>query len=167
MNQQSPLDNAFVQLGITTRNGHDESMHYGAVVCLARDGSIEFALGDPTTIVYPRSSTKPIQATAMVASGLDLPPRLLALVCASHDGSPMHLAAAREILATAGLTEDDLGNTKDYPLGVHVLPKHLDEKVARLHLDALGVRLTTLTEEQASYIGVPVEGPYKSDQYRY
>jgi adenosylhomocysteinase len=55
----------------------------------------------------------------------------------------------------------------DYPLGVHVLPKHLDEKVARLHLDALGVRLSTLTKEQASYIGVPVEGPYKPDQYRY
>jgi adenosylhomocysteinase len=55
----------------------------------------------------------------------------------------------------------------DYPLGVHVLPKHLDEKVARLHLDALGVRLTTLTKEQASYIGVPVEGPFKPDHYRY
>ncbi len=57
--------------------------------------------------------------------------------------------------------------TEDYPVGVHVLPKHLDEKVARLHLDALGVRLTTLTKEQASYIGVPVEGPYKPDHYRY
>jgi adenosylhomocysteinase len=57
--------------------------------------------------------------------------------------------------------------TDDYPLGVHVLPKHLDEKVARLHLDALGVRLTTLTKEQAAYIGVPVDGPYKSDHYRY
>ena len=47
------------------------------------------------------------------------------------------------------------------------LPKHLDEKVARLHLDALGVRLTTLTKEQAAYIGVPVDGPYKPDHYRY
>jgi adenosylhomocysteinase len=55
----------------------------------------------------------------------------------------------------------------EYPLGVHVLPKHLDEKVARLHLDALGVRLTVLTKEQAAYIGVPVDGPFKSDQYRY
>jgi adenosylhomocysteinase len=57
--------------------------------------------------------------------------------------------------------------TADYPVGVHVLPKHLDEKVARLHLDALGVRLTTLTDEQAAYIGVPVDGPYKPDTYRY
>jgi adenosylhomocysteinase len=56
---------------------------------------------------------------------------------------------------------------EDYPLGVHVLPKHLDEKVARLHLDALGVRLTELTKAQAEYLGVPVEGPYKPDHYRY
>jgi adenosylhomocysteinase len=54
-----------------------------------------------------------------------------------------------------------------YPVGVYVLPKHLDEEVARLHLDALGVRLTTLTDAQASYLGVPAEGPYKPDQYRY
>lgn len=54
-----------------------------------------------------------------------------------------------------------------YPTDVYVLPKHLDEKVARLHLDALGVKLTTLRPEQAAYIGVPVEGPYKSDHYRY
>jgi adenosylhomocysteinase len=57
--------------------------------------------------------------------------------------------------------------TDEYPVGVHVLPKHLDEKVARLHLDALGVRLTALTKEQAAYIGVPVDGPYKPDHYRY
>jgi adenosylhomocysteinase len=57
--------------------------------------------------------------------------------------------------------------TEDYPLGVHVLPKYLDERVARLHLDALGVRLTELSKEQAAYIGVPVEGPYKPDHYRY
>jgi adenosylhomocysteinase len=57
--------------------------------------------------------------------------------------------------------------TDQYPLGVYVLPKHLDEKVARLHLDALGVRLTQLTKEQAEYIGVSVEGPYKADAYRY
>jgi adenosylhomocysteinase len=55
----------------------------------------------------------------------------------------------------------------DYEKRVYVLPKHLDEKVARLHLDALGVSLTELTPEQAAYIGVPVDGPYKSDHYRY
>jgi adenosylhomocysteinase len=57
--------------------------------------------------------------------------------------------------------------TEDYPLGVYVLPKHLDEKVARLHLGALGVKLTELTKEQAAYLGVAVEGPYKPDHYRY
>ncbi len=55
----------------------------------------------------------------------------------------------------------------EYRTGVHTLPKHLDEKVARLHLDALGVRLTRLTKEQADYIGVPVDGPYKPEHYRY
>jgi L-asparaginase II len=112
----SPLSDAFVELAVTTRNGHDESVHYGAVVALESDGSVAFALGDAGAVVFPRSSTKPIQATAMVASGLSLPPRLLALVCASHDGRADHLSTAKEILATAGLTEDALGNTADYPL---------------------------------------------------
>jgi len=56
---------------------------------------------------------------------------------------------------------------EEYPVGVYVLPKHLDEEVARLHLASLGVKLTELSGSQASYLGVPVEGPYKSDQYRY
>jgi adenosylhomocysteinase len=56
---------------------------------------------------------------------------------------------------------------QEYEKRVYVLPKHLDEKVARLHLDAVGVRLTRLSDEQAAYIGVPVEGPYKPDHYRY
>lgn len=93
-----------------------ESQHFGAVVALERDGSIAFSIGDANTIVYPRSSMKPLQATAMVSAGLDLPPQLLALVCASHDGRPEHLAAAREILKRAGLDESALGNTTDYPL---------------------------------------------------
>jgi adenosylhomocysteinase len=57
--------------------------------------------------------------------------------------------------------------TEEYPVGVYVLPKHLDEKVARLHLGALGVKLTELTKEQAAYLGVAVEGPFKPDHYRY
>jgi len=54
-----------------------------------------------------------------------------------------------------------------YPVGVFTLPKQLDEYVARLHLDALGVRLSELTEEQADYLGVPVTGPFKAELYRY
>ncbi|MDQ7991569.1 MAG: adenosylhomocysteinase [Propionicimonas sp.] len=56
---------------------------------------------------------------------------------------------------------------EQYPIGVYTLPKHLDEEVARLHLDSLGVKLTRLTEEQAAYLGVPAEGPFKPDTYRY
>ncbi|GAA0969398.1 Adenosylhomocysteinase [Nocardioides aquaticus] len=56
---------------------------------------------------------------------------------------------------------------QDYPVGVYVLPKHLDEEVARLHLGALGVKLTTLSDDQAAYLGIPTSGPYKSDEYRY
>jgi len=55
----------------------------------------------------------------------------------------------------------------EYPIGVYTLPKHLDEKVARLHLDALGVHLTELNKQQAEYLGVDVAGPYKPDHYRY
>jgi adenosylhomocysteinase len=58
-------------------------------------------------------------------------------------------------------------NTTKYEKKVYVLPKRLDEKVARLHLDKLGVKLTTLSQEQADYIGVKVEGPYKPEHYRY
>ncbi|WP_436699394.1 adenosylhomocysteinase [Nocardioides sp. BYT-33-1] len=57
--------------------------------------------------------------------------------------------------------------TDEYPIGVYVLPKHLDEEVARLHLDAIGVELTELNQAQADYLGVPIEGPYKSEHYRY
>ena len=56
---------------------------------------------------------------------------------------------------------------KDYEIGVHRLSKELDEEVARLHLEQLGVKLTKLTKKQADYIGVPIEGPFKADHYRY
>jgi L-asparaginase II len=108
-----------VPLAITERSGFDESVHFGAVVVLAADGSVIFEAGDPATPIYPRSSNKPMQAVAMVRAGLDLPSDLLALVCASHDGTALHLAAARRILAGAGLDEAALGNTPDLPLDEH------------------------------------------------
>jgi adenosylhomocysteinase len=80
-----------------------------------------------------------------------------------HPSFVMSNSFANQVLAQIELfTRPD-----EYPVGVYVLPKHLDEKVARLHLDALGVELTVLTPEQAAYIGVPVDGPYKVDHYRY
>jgi adenosylhomocysteinase len=80
-----------------------------------------------------------------------------------HPSFVMSASFTNQVLAQLELYT----NIAAYPTGVYVLPKALDEKVARLHLDALGVRLTTLTEEQAGYIGVPVEGPYKLEHYRY
>lgn len=59
------------------------------------------------------------------------------------------------------------GTPQEYKLGLYVLPKTLDEEVARLHLDKLGVRLTQLSKDQADYLGVPAEGPFKPDHYRY
>ncbi len=80
-----------------------------------------------------------------------------------HPSFVMSASFANQVLAQIELwTRRD-----DYPVGVHRLPKLLDEKVARLHIDALGVDLTTLTPRQADYLGVPVEGPYKPDHYRY
>ena len=64
------------------------------------------------------------------------------------------------------MVEAQKGSNK-YPVGVYTLPKHLDEKVARLQLKKLNAQLTTLTEAQAAYIGVPVNGPYKTEHYRY
>ncbi|CAM5509504.1 adenosylhomocysteinase [Leifsonia shinshuensis] len=80
-----------------------------------------------------------------------------------HPSFVMSNSFANQVLAQLEL----FVSTENYPIGVYVLPKHLDEKVARLHLAALGVQLTTLTDEQAAYIGVPVDGPYKVDHYRY
>jgi len=111
-----PTPDDFAPVAVTSRSGFDESVHFGAVVALGPTGDIEFAVGNPRAIVYPRSSNKPMQAVAMVRSGLDLPPDLLALVCASHDGTPEHQDAARRILATAGLTPDALANTPSMPL---------------------------------------------------
>lgn len=80
-----------------------------------------------------------------------------------HPSFVMSNSFANQVLAQLELYV----SSENYPVGVYVLPKHLDEKVARLHLGALGVELTVLTDEQAAYIGVPVEGPYKVDHYRY
>jgi adenosylhomocysteinase len=90
--------------------------------------------------------------------------RLLNLGCATgHPSFVMSMSFTNQVLAQLELYT----KTGNYPLGVYVLPKQLDERVARLHIEALGVRLTELSTEQADYIGVPVEGPYKADHYRY
>ena len=88
--------------------------------------------------------------------------RLVNLGCATgHPSFVMSNSFTNQTLAQIDLWQ------KDYAIGVYRLPKQLDEEVARLHLERIGVKLTKLTQEQADYIGVPVEGPYKADHYRY
>jgi adenosylhomocysteinase len=90
--------------------------------------------------------------------------RLMNLGCATgHPSFVMSASFTNQIIAQIELAQ----NSGKYDKAVYVLPKHLDEKVARLHLDKLGVRLTRLTEEQAKYYGVPLDGPYKPTHYRY
>ncbi|OAI48966.1 adenosylhomocysteinase [Gammaproteobacteria bacterium SCGC AG-212-F23] len=90
--------------------------------------------------------------------------RLVNLGCATgHSSFVMSISFTNQILAQLELWQ----NTANYPLGVYVLPKKLDEMVARLHLKKLGVNLTKLSKEQAEYLGVAIDGPYKAEHYRY
>ncbi len=90
--------------------------------------------------------------------------RLVNLGCATgHPSFVMSNSFTNQVLAQLALWTD----TDSYSLGVHVLPKALDEEVARLHLAKLGVKLTKLTTEQSNYVGIPIDGPYKPDYYRY
>jgi adenosylhomocysteinase len=90
--------------------------------------------------------------------------RLVNLGCAEgHPSFVMSTSFSNQVLAQIALWTE----RGRYPIGVHVLPKSLDEKVAALHLDKLGVKLTKLTAEQAQYLGVPAEGPFKPERYRY
>jgi adenosylhomocysteinase len=90
--------------------------------------------------------------------------RLVNLGCGTgHPSYVMSSSFANQVLAQIEL----FTNTKQYPVGVYILPKALDEKVARLQLGKLGAMLTELTDEQAKYIGVPKQGPYKAEHYRY
>jgi L-asparaginase II len=98
------------------RNGFVEGHHYGSVVALAADGSEEWSVGEVDVPILPRSCNKPVQALGMVRAGLDLPPELLALACASHSGEAFHVEGVRRILASAGLTEEALQTPPDYPL---------------------------------------------------
>jgi adenosylhomocysteinase len=90
--------------------------------------------------------------------------RLVNLGCATgHPSFVMSSSFTNQVLAQIELYR----HGEKYGRQVYVLPKHLDEKVARLHLERIGVKLTTLTDEQAAYIGVPKQGPFKPDHYKY
>jgi adenosylhomocysteinase len=145
-----------------------ERMKHNAIVCnighfdneidmagLARSGAVRDEL-KPGTDVWRFDNGRQI---IVLAEG-----RLVNLGCATgHPSFVMSCSFANQVIAQIELFQ----HTADYPLGVYVLPKRLDEKVARLHLDALGVKLTMLSDEQAEYIGVEPSGPYKPEHYRY
>jgi adenosylhomocysteinase len=109
--------------------------------------------------VFPASGDRASHAIIVLAEG-----RLLNLGCATgHPSFVMSNSFTNQVMAQMEL----FGHRDFYENKVYTLPKHLDEEVARLHLDKLGVKLTKLTEDQAAYLGIPVDGPYKPEHYRY
>jgi len=114
-------------------------------------------------VIFPPMEGRPGKRIIILAKG-----RLVNLGCATgHPSYVMSSSFANQTLAQIEIwTEAQKGSGK-YPVGVYVLPKHLDEKVARLQLKKLNSVLSVLTDEQAAYIGVSKNGPYKSDSYRY
>jgi L-asparaginase II len=102
-----------------------ESTHRGHVVVVDGTGSVRAAIGDPTTLIYPRSAVKPLQAAAMLEAGLDLEGSDIALAAASHSGEPFHVAQVREVLGGVGLSEDDLRCPPDLPYGEEARVAHL------------------------------------------
>ena len=147
---------------------HMHGMKHNAIVCnighfdseidmagLARSGATRDQLKPGTDLWTFQDG----HAVIVLAEG-----RLVNLGCATgHPSFVMSCSFSNQVIAQMEL----FANTDQYPTGVYVLPKRLDEKVARLHLEALGVKLTKLTDEQADYLGVDPSGPYKPDHYRY
>ncbi len=110
-------------------------------------------------VIFPAVDGKPGKRIILLAKG-----RLVNLGCGTgHPSYVMSSSFANQTIAQIEL----FMNTGKYPVGVYTLPKHLDEKVARLQLRKLNAQLTVLTDTQANYISVPKEGPYKSNHYRY
>jgi len=145
---------------------HMKRMKNNAIVCNIGhfDNEIEVA----ALKAYPWENIKPQVDHIIFPDGkriiLLAEGRLVNLGCATgHPSYVMSSSFANQVLAQIEL----FGNNKNYPIGVYILPKQLDEKVARLQLTKLGAMLTDLSDEQARYIGVPKHGPYKSDHYRY
>jgi adenosylhomocysteinase len=145
---------------------HLVKMKHNAIVC--NIGHFDSEINVASIEGYPWEEIKPQVDHITLPSGnriiLLAKGRLVNLGCATgHPSYVMSSSFANQTIAQIEL----FTKTAEYPVGVYTLPKHLDEKVARLQLKTLNVELTTLTEQQAAYIGVPVEGPYKTEHYRY
>ena len=114
-------------------------------------------------VIFPATANQPAKRIILLAEG-----RLVNLGCGTgHPSYVMSSSFANQTLAQIELWSEAKKGTGKYPVGVYTLPKHLDEKVAALQLKKLNAQLSVLTDQQADYIGVPKEGPYKSDHYRY
>ena len=145
---------------------HLIKMKHNAIVC--NIGHFDSEINVASIEGYPWEEIKPQVDHITLPSGnriiLLAKGRLVNLGCATgHPSYVMSSSFANQTIAQIEL----FTKTQEYPIGVYTLPKHLDEKVARLQLKTLNVQLTTLTAEQAAYIGVPVDGPYKTEHYRY
>jgi adenosylhomocysteinase len=145
---------------------HIKQMKHNAIVC--NIGHFDNEIQVDKLKKYKWTEIKPQVHSIEISKGRNIlllaEGRLVNLGCATgHPSFVMSSSFTNQTLAQIEL----YGNTAKYPLGVYVLPKQLDEKVARLHLEKLGVKLDTLSKSQADYLSVPVAGPYKSDHYRY
>ena len=98
------------------RSGFVEGHHYGSLVVLAPDGSVDWSVGDIESAIFPRSCNKPLQSVGMLRAGLNIEGEFLALASASHSGEPFHIDGVRRLLASAGLGEGALQTPPDYPL---------------------------------------------------
>jgi adenosylhomocysteinase len=147
-------------------HAHMVRMKHNAIVC--NIGHFDNEIDVASLRQYPWENIKPQVDHIILPDGRRLillaEGRLVNLGCGTgHPSYVMSSSFANQVIAQVEL----FTQTAKYPLGVYVLPKHLDEKVARLQLKKLNVELTTLTDAQARYIGVDTSGPYKSDHYRY
>ena len=122
------------------RSGFTESRHRGAVAGLAADGTQVISAGNTAVPFFPRSANKPLQATAMLRSGLDLDGELLALAAASHSGEDFHVDGVRKILSGAGLTEDDLRCPPSWPLDLETARRLIarGEGMSRIRMNCSG-----------------------------
>lgn len=139
------------------RSGVVESQHRGFLVALNADGSVALELGDSSHLIFPRSTVKSFQAAAMVRSGLELEPRLLALGASSHSGSPEHIAAVREILATVNLDESALQCMLDTPLGDKERRAYGDQAPTRIAMNCSG--------KHAAMLATCVKNGWSIDNY--
>jgi len=147
---------------------HMHQMKHNAIVCNIGHFDNEIDMAGLARSGAERDELKPGTDVWRFADGHQVivlaEGRLVNLGCATgHPSFVMSCSFSNQVIAQIEM----FNHIDRYPLGVHVLPKHLDEKVARLHLDALGVRLTRLNDEQADYLGIEPEGPFKPEHYRY